>query len=65
MVGFPGSSVVKNHQPSRRCRLGPWVGMIPWRRKWLPTPVFLPRKFYGQRSLAGDSMWGCKELDMT
>ena len=31
----------------------PWVGKIPWRRKWWPTPVFLPRKSYGQRSLAG------------
>ena len=31
----------------------PWVGKIPWRREWQPTPVFLPGKFYGQRSLAG------------
>ena len=31
----------------------PWVGKIPWRRERLPTPVFLPREFYGQRSLAG------------
>ena len=36
-----------------------------WRRKWQPTPVFLPGKFHGQRSLAGYSPWGCKELDMT
>ena len=33
--------------------LEPWVGKVPWRRKWQPTPVFLPGKFYGQRSLAG------------
>ena len=32
------------------------VGKIPWRRKWQPTPVFLPRKFRGQRSLAGCSL---------
>ena len=41
---------------SRRCkRLGfdPWVGKIPWRRKWQPIPVFLPGKSRGQRSLAG------------
>ena len=33
----------------------PWVGKIPWRRKWQPTPVFLPGKSHGQRSLAGYS----------
>ena len=32
-----------------------WVGKIPWRREWLPTPVFLPEEFYGQRSLVGSS----------
>ena len=37
----------------------------PWKRKWQPTPLFLLGKFYGQRSLAGYSPWGCKELDMT
>ena len=31
----------------------PWVGKIPWRRKWQPTPVFLPEKSHGQRSLVG------------
>ena len=36
-----------------------------WSRKWQPTPVFLPGKFHVQRSLAGYSPWGCKELDMT
>ena len=38
---------------------------IPWRRKWQPTPVFLPGKFHGQESLVGYSPWGCKELDTT
>ena len=37
--------------------------MIPWRREWLPTPVFLPGEFHGQRSLAGYTPWGLKELD--
>ena len=37
----------------RRGRFNPWVRKIPWRRKWQPTPVFLPGKFYGQRSLVG------------
>jgi len=31
----------------------PWFRKIPWRREWQPTPVYLPREFYGQRSLAG------------
>ena len=42
----------------------PWVRNIPWNRKWQRTPVFLPRKSHEQRSLAGYSPWGCKELDM-
>ena len=42
-----------------------WVGKIPWRREWLPTPVFLPEKSHGQRSLVGCSPWGHKESDMT
>ena len=37
----------------------------PWRRKWQPTPVLLPGKSYGQRSLVGYRPWGCKESDMT
>ena len=43
----------------------PWVGKISWRREWLPTPIFWPGEFHRQRSLAGYSPWGCKELDMT
>ena len=39
--------------------------MIPWRRKWQPTPVHLPRKFHGWRSLVGYSPWGRKESDTT
>ena len=49
----------------KKCRFDPWVRKIPWRRKWKPTPVFLPGKFHGQRSLVGYSPWGCKELNMT
>jgi len=43
----------------------PWVGKIPWRRKWQPTPVFLPWKSHRQRSLVGYSPWGGKESDKT
>ena len=49
----------------RRPRFSPWLGKIPWRREWLPTPVFLPGELHGQRSLAGYSPRGCKESDTT
>ena len=49
----------------RRCRLDPWVGKIPWRRQWQPTLIFLPGESHEQRSLAGYSPWGHKELDTT
>jgi len=34
-----------------------------WRRKWQPTPVFLPGKSHGQRSVVGCSPWGCKRVE--
>ena len=46
-------------------QVDPWVGKIPWRRTWQPTPVFLPGESHEQRSLAGYSSWGYKELDIT
>ena len=49
----------------RRHRFDPWVGKIPWRRKWQPIPVFLPGKSHGQRSLTGYSLQSCKESNMT
>ena len=62
--GFPSGSVVKN-PPANTGDTGfsPWVEKIPWRRKWQPTPLFLPGKSHGQRSLVGYSPWGCKESD--
>ena len=63
---FPGGSDGKNIcLQCRRAGFDPWVGKIPWRRKWQPTPVFLPGKSHGQRSLAGCSPWGRKESDTT
>jgi len=50
------TQLVKNPPAMRET----WVGKIPWRKKWLPTPVFWPREFHGQYSL-----WGHKESDMT
>ena len=49
----------------RRPGFNSWVGNIPQRRECLLTPVFLPGESHGQRSLAGYSPWGPKELDMT
>ena len=61
-----GSPSVKNiHLQCRTPQFNPWVRKIPWRREWEPTPVFLPGKFRGQRSLVGYSPYGCKELDTT
>ena len=78
-VTWLGDTVVKN-QPAKKkkkrinlqCRrhvgdagsvLG--LGRFPWRRKWQPTPGFLPGESHGQRSLWGYSPWGCKESDTT
>ena len=66
--GFPGGARGKEpaYQGRRPKRHGfnRWVGKISWRRKWLPTPLFLPGKSYGQRSLA--TVYGVmKELDTT
>jgi len=43
----------------------PWIGKIPWRGAWQPTPVFLPRESPWTERPAGYSPWGCKESDMT
>ena len=66
--GFPGSASGK--EPAyqgrgfKRCEFDPWVGKIPWRWEWQPTPVFLPGESRGQRSLVGYSLWGLKRLSM-
>ena len=65
------SQVVNATEPAcqgrrpKGCSFNPWVGKIPWRRVWQPTPVFLPGESHGQRSLVGYSPGGPKELDMT
>ena len=43
----------------------PGSGRFPWRRKWQPTPGFLPGESHGQRSMVGYGPWGHRELDMT
>ena len=65
--GFPGGAYGKEPacwcRRHKRCGFHLWVGKIPWRKKGLPTPVFSPGKFLGQRSPAGYSPWGCREVD--
>ena len=65
-LGFPCVSVVEN-LPAKAGDPGSilGVGKIPYKGEWLPTPVFLPGEFHGQRSLVGYSPWGYKESNMT
>ena len=69
MFGFPcGASGKEPTCQCRRCkrrRFDPWVEKIHWRRKWQPTPVFLPGKSHGQRSLVGYSLKSFTEQDTT
>ena len=44
-------------QETRRCRFDSWVRKIPWSRKWQPTPVFLPGKSHGRKSLVLPSIF--------
>ena len=68
-MGFPGGVSGKEpacqHRRLKRREFYPWVRKIPWRRKWQLTPVFLPGKFHEQRSPAGYTPWGHKEMDAT
>ena len=57
-MGFPGGSVGKESACNLGIRVDPWVGKIPWRMAWQPTPVFLPGQSHEQRNLAGYSPWG-------
>ena len=66
---FPGDASGK--EPAcqwgrhKRHWFNPWMGKIPWRRTWQPSPVFLPRESHGQRSLLGYSPECHKESDTT
>ena len=58
------AQTVKNPPAMQETGFDFWVGKIPWRREWLPTPVILPGELHGQR-LVGYSLWGRKESDTT
>ena len=68
-MGFPAgaSDEEPTSQGSRhkRHRFSSWVGKVPWRRAWQPTPVVLPGESHGQRSLVGHGPWSLEESDMT
>ena len=58
----------RTHCQCRKCKrrgFDPWIGKIPWRRTWQPTPLFLPGESHGQTSLAGYSPMSRKESDRT
>ena len=57
--------MVKNLPAMPETWVQSWVGEMPWRRKWQPTPGFLPGELHGLRSLVGYSPWGHKQSDMT
>ena len=66
-VSFPGGSDLQCSRLVLMQEIGfnAWVRKIPWRKEWLPNPVFLPGAFHRQRSLVGYSPWGSRESAMT
>ena len=63
--GTSGKEPACQCRKPKRCGFDHWVREIPWRRVWQPTPVFLPGKPHGQRSLGSYSPWDCKESNTT
>ena len=65
-LGFPGGSDGKESS-CNACRPGfdPWVGKVPLRREWKPTPVFLLGEVHGEQSLTSYSPQDCKKSDTT
>ena len=61
----PGGWHSRIHLQCRKPGFNPWVRKIPWRRKWKPTPVFLPGEFFEQRNWVGYSPWDHNESDST
>ena len=57
LPSFPGGSDGKESVCNAGDLVDPWVEKIPWRREWLPTPVFLPGESHGQRSLVATFHW--------
>ena len=66
LLRWPGVKNPPANAGDRHKRHGfnPWVGKVPWKMEWQPTPVFLPGEFHGQKSLVRYSPWGHKDTDM-
>ena len=68
ILGFPGGSGVKNPPAnagdSGDAGLIPGVKKLPWRRKWQPTPVFLPEESHDREDPGGLQPWGHPNLDL-
>ena len=62
-AGLPSWLMLENLPAMQETQVASWLGNIPWRKEWLPTPVFLPGESHGQRSLVGYSPWGRKEWE--
>ena len=60
--GVPSGSAVKNPPAMQETWFDPWVGKIPWRKAWQPTPVSLSGQSHGQRSLAGLQSTGLQRV---
>ena len=59
-TGASQEALVVRNLPASARDMRLWVGKVPWRRAWPPTPVFFPGESHAQRSLAGYSPWGCR-----
>ena len=64
-MGFHGGSVIKNLLTTQETQVQSLGWEDPLEKEMAPTPVFLPGKSHGEKSLVGYSPWGRKELDMT
>ena len=51
VLGLPWYSDSKESACNAKNPLDPWIGKIPWRRKWQPIPVFLPGEFHGRAAV--------------
>ena len=63
-ISCPGMNISQAVRPKKKKKKNSYCPSN-WSRKWQCSPVFLPGKFHGERSLAGCSQWGHKESDMT
>ena len=63
--GATGKEPICQWRKLKRFRFDPWLGKIPWRKAWQPSPVFLPGESHGQRSLVGYDPQGHNESDTT